>query len=371
MKVKSVLLTGVLLAAAFFTAKTAAQTVTLPRAASPAGKVSQTIGISKITIKYSRPAVNGREIWGALVHNGFQNLGFGPAKASPWRAGANENTTITFSHGATVEGKPIDAGTYGLFLAVGENQDATLILSKDNMSWGSYFYNESNDVLRVDINTEEISMTERLTFDFINIDDKSAMVVLDWEKRRFPFKVEFDVPEIVYASLNEELKGSKGFTDQSWNSAASYLLKNNLYLDEALAWSENAISAPFFGQENFNNLQLKSQILSAKGKSDEAETVMQEALVHPTANANNYYDYGRYLIGNGQGMKALEVFQKLNKKWPDHWLASHGMARGYSAIGDFKKALKHERIALEKAPDTNKQFLMGYIEQLEAGKDFN
>ena len=182
-------LTLILLLGAFTFVELMAQTVTLPMAASPAAKVSQTIGISKITIKYSRPAVDGREIWGALVHNDFQNLGFGTAKASPWRAGANENTTISFSHDATIDGKSVKAGTYGLFLAVGESQDATLILSKDNASWGSYFYDESSDALRVKINTEETSMTERLTYHFINIDDKSATVALDWEKRRFPFKV--------------------------------------------------------------------------------------------------------------------------------------------------------------------------------------
>lgn len=365
------LFTLFVLLSTFLAADALAQAVTLPRDASPAAKVSQTIGISKITIKYSRPSVKGREIWGALVHNGFKNLGFGTAKESPWRAGANENTTITFSHDATIEGNPIMAGTYGLFLAVGENQDATLILSKDNSSWGSYFYNESNDALRVDISTEEIPMTERLTYDFVNIDNKSVTVALDWEKRRFPFKVAFDVPEIVYANLQNELKGSKGFTDQSWNAAANYLLQNKIHLDEALAWSESAISAPFIGQENFNNLQLKAQILSSQGKGDEAESVMETALAHATANADSYYNYGRYLISNGQGQKALTIFEKLNKKWPDHWLAPHGLARGYSATGDFKKALKYEKVALEKAPESSKQFLEGYVEQLEAGEDFN
>ncbi|MDN5211000.1 DUF2911 domain-containing protein [Fulvivirgaceae bacterium BMA12] len=359
------------LSAIFLFTEVAAQTVTLPRAASPAAKVSQTIGISKITIKYSRPSVNEREIWGKLVHTGFKNLGFGTAKESPWRAGANENTTITFSHDATIEGKPIAAGTYGLFLAVGENQDATLILSKDHKAWGSYFYDPSNDALRADIKTEEIPMTERLTYDFIDIDDHTATVILDWEKRRFPFKVAFEVPEIVYASLQDELKGSTGFTDLAWNAAANYLLQHKIHLDDALVWSESAISAPFIGQENFNNLQLKSQILAAQGKTAEAEKVMTKALAHPTANANNYYNYGRVLIGTEQDQKALEVFQKLNKKWPDHWLAPHGLARGYAALGDFKKALKFERVALQKAPDGSKQFLEDYVKKLEAGEDFN
>ena len=100
------------------------QGVTTPRAPSPAASVSQTIGISKITIDYSRPAVKDREVYGSnLVHYGYKNLGFGTSEAAPWRAGANENTTITFSDEATVEGQTIPAGTYGLFMAL--NQDGT------------------------------------------------------------------------------------------------------------------------------------------------------------------------------------------------------------------------------------------------------
>lgn len=348
-----------------------AQNVTLPRTASPAAEVNQTIGISKVTINYSRPSVNGREIWGKLVHNGFKNLGFGTAKASPWRAGANENTTITFSNDANIEGKSIAAGTYGLFMAVGENDDATVVFSKDNASWGSYFYDESNDALRVAIKTEAVPMTERLTYDFENIDATSATIILDWEKRRFPVKVNFDVPEIVYSNLKTELKSSPGFSHQSWNAAANYLVQNNVHLDDALAWSESAISAPFIGQENFVNLQLKSRVLATQGKTAEAEAVMAKALSHPTASANDYYSYGRYLIGADSDKKALEVFQKLNEKWPENWLAPHGLARGYAALGDYKKALKYEQTALQKAPENSKPTLEGYVQKLQAGEDFN
>ena len=118
-----------------------AQNISTPRAPSPLAKVSQTVGLSKVTIKYSRPAVIGREVWGTqLAHYGYINLGFGPATAAPWRAGANENTIITFTDNAKVEGKTIPAGTYGFFIGIHENGTADIIFSKNSTSWGSYSY---------------------------------------------------------------------------------------------------------------------------------------------------------------------------------------------------------------------------------------
>ena len=138
------------------------QGVTTPRAPSPAAEVSQTIGISKVTINYSRPAVNERAVYGTgLVHYGYQNLGFGTSDAAPWRAGANENTTITFSHDAQVEGQPIPSGTYGLFMALHEDGKADVIFSKNTSSWGSYFYDPAEDQLKVSITTEEITLSRR------------------------------------------------------------------------------------------------------------------------------------------------------------------------------------------------------------------
>ncbi len=369
---KSILLKTLLFGIALVTVKiSTAQNVTLPRNPSPAAEVSQTIGISKVTVNYSRPTVNGREIWGKLVHNGFQNLGFGTSKAAPWRAGANENTLITLSHDATIEGKKLQAGTYGFFIAVGEKNEATIIFSKETNAWGSYFYDESQDALRANIKTSEIAMTERLTFGFEDVVANGATLVLDWEKRRFPIKLAFDVPEIVYNNLKAELKSSVGFSDASWNAAASYLVQNNIHLDEALTWSESAISAPFIGVENFRNLQLKAQILAKHGENVKADEVMAKALSHPTASVNDYYNYGRFLIGADKDKEAMTIFQKLNKKWPKNWLAPHGLARGYAALGDYKKALKFEKLALAQAPVNSKPTLEGYVKTLQAGKDFN
>src|SRR6267154_5414038 len=92
--------------------------VTTPRTPSPAGKVSQTIGISTVQVTYSRPSVKGREVWGKLVPYGWNKQAFGAGNEAPWRAGANENTVIEFSHPAKVEGQLVPAGKYGLFFVI-------------------------------------------------------------------------------------------------------------------------------------------------------------------------------------------------------------------------------------------------------------
>ena len=345
-----------------------AQTITTPRGASPSAETSQTIGISKVTINYSRPSVRERDIWGTnLAHYGYNNLGFGTATAAPWRAGANENTTITFSHNATVEGKEIPAGTYGLFVGIHEDGKADIIFSKNSESWGSFFYSQDEDQLRVSVSSQEVSHTERLTYDFVDIDNSSSIAVLDWEKKRFPFKIEFAVNEIVMTNAENELRSTAGFGWQGPASAAQYSLQNNIELEKGLAWAEQSIAA----QQNFNNLSVKSQIQAALGNAEDAKATMELALNDPGAGAPQYYTYGRQLIGQDKNEDAMAIFQQLNKKWPDHWLAPHGLARGYSRAGDFKKALKYEQIALEKCPPGSKGFLTGFVAQLEKGEDFN
>ncbi|MTI21890.1 DUF2911 domain-containing protein [Fulvivirga sp. RKSG066] len=354
-----------------------AQGVTLPRASAQA-TVKQTVGISEITVNYSRPNVispqgqdRSGDIWGNVVPYGYNNLGFGTATEAPWRAGANENTTISLSHDAQIGGKELSAGTYGLHIAVMEDGNATVIFNKKTSAWGSYFYDKADDALRVEVETVEIPQTNLLTYNFIAVSNNEATLALDWEKKRIPVTIAFDTPEIVYQNLQAELESSPGFNLTSWTAAANYLVSNNVHLEEALTYANNAVEGQFYSQKNFQTLQTKASVLSAMGKTDEAQSVMEEALKDPSATINNYYNYGRLLIGQDQDAEALEIFKKANKRWPDHWLAPHGLARGYSANGDITKALKYEKTAYEKAPENSKQFLAAYLQTLEEGKDFN
>lgn len=333
-------------------------------------KVSQVVGISNITIKYSRPSVKDREIWGKLVPYGMNNLGFGTAKESPWRAGANENTTIEFSDDAKVEGQAIEAGKYGFHIIVNEDDSATLIFSKNNSSWGSYFYDPAEDALRVNIDTKETAHTEFLTYSFIDVDANSTVAALSWEKKQFPFKIEFAVPELVLASFREQFRGQSGFTRQNWEQAANYSLNNGGDLNEALAWVDDAIAGQFFSQKTFNNLQIKSKILKKLNKNEEAEAAMDEALEYATIF--QVHQYGRTLIANGNKDKALGVFKMNAKKNKDIWPVHYGLARGYSALGDYKKALSHLKKALKNAPnEASKARVQDNITKLENNQDIN
>src|SRR5215217_4290486 len=219
-----------------------AQPITTPRTPSPAASVSQTIGISVVTVNYSRPSVKGREVWGILVPYGWNVQNFGNGNSAPWRTGANENTTIRFSHDAKVEGKPVPAGEYGLFFVVNTDNTGEVILSKDHKSWGSFFYDPKQDQLRAKIQLRDNTFTEMLTCDFINSTKNSSELVLNWEKKQFPVRIEFAVDEIVMATAAEELKNTVGFTAQGFISAANYALQNKTNLDQGLKWIDQAIT---------------------------------------------------------------------------------------------------------------------------------
>jgi Protein of unknown function (DUF2911) len=332
--------------------------------------VSQTIGISKIYINYSRPSVKGREIWGKLVPYGMNNLGFGTAKESPWRAGANENTFIKFSNDVTVEGQPLKAGKYGLHMIIKEDGGATVIFSKNSTSWGSFFYNPSEDALRVDVQTTTIPHTEQLTFDFINVDATSATAVLNWEKKQIPFKVEVNVTDVVLADIRRKLQNQPGFNRQTWEQAAGYTLNNGGDLEEALGWINNAIAGQFYSQQTFANTQIKAGILNKLGKQQEGLDAMDAFL--PQASILEAHQYGRTLISFGLKDKALEVFKMNAKKNKDTWPVHYGLARGYSALGDYKSALSHLKKALNNAPNAaSKGRVQANIDKLAKGEDIN
>lgn len=332
--------------------------------------VSQRVGITDITITYSRPAVKGREVWGQLVPYGMNNLGFGTAKESPWRAGANENTTIDFTDDVSIQGKDLAAGTYGLHMILHENGKVDVIFSNNSTAWGSYFYDPSDDALRVSVDSESGPHTEFLTYEFSEFDKNSTTAVLRWGKKRIPFKIDVDVTEIVLAQIRKDLQGEKGFTDVNWNQAANWSMNNGGDLEEALSWSEAAISDPYVGNKNYNNMQTKARIMEEMDRSDEAHEVMQEAMEMGTVL--QIHNYGRQLIAKGEKEKALDVFKQNAKMHKDTWPVNYGLARGYSAMGDYKKALQYLEKAYELAPaQVNKDRVMANMEKLKKGEDIN
>lgn len=153
--------------------------------------VTQRLGTdTDITIDYSRPGVKGRNIWGELVPYGM-NPGnkYSKGKPYPWRAGANENTTIESNNDLLIDGKKLTAGKYGIHMIPSE-KDWTVIFNKRNADWGSYSYDENEDALRITVTPQKAPHQEWLLFGFENLEGTSATCFLHWEKIKIPFKVE-------------------------------------------------------------------------------------------------------------------------------------------------------------------------------------
>ncbi|MBV8255531.1 MAG: DUF2911 domain-containing protein [Chitinophaga sp.] len=349
-----------------------AQFTTLPSGDNKRASVSEGIGITQVTINYSRPGVRNRDghIWGEVVHKGFANLGFGPSKAAPWRAGANENTTITFSTDVMVNGQPLAAGTYGFFVAYDPNE-STLIFSKNSSSWGSFYYDPNEDALRIKAKPVATDKSvEWLKYEFIDETPTSATVALEWEKQMIPFKVDVDVVKTQIASFRKELRGTSGFAWQSWDAAASFCAQHNTNLQEALLWADSATSVTTGGTQSFQAWSTKAAVLDSLGRKEEAMAVMKKAL--PFGNVNELYFYARNLAHLKHGKEAFEIFKMDYDKHPDEFLTNAGMARGYSALGDYKKALTYALKARAQAPDLpNKDRLEKFVKTLQEGKDIN
>jgi len=309
--------------------------------------VTQTIGISTVSVNYSRPSVKGREIWGKLVPYGWNVQGFGAGNSAPWRAGANENTTIKFSHDATVEGKPVPAGTYGLFFVINEDNTGEVILSKDHQSWGSFWYDPNNDLFRTKIQLREIPMTEMLTYDFINNTKTSSELVLNWEKKQFPVKIEFDVDKIVMANAVEELKNTTGFSWQGYASAANYAAQNKINYDQALKWADQAVTM----NNSFATLNIKSNVLRGMGKTEEADKVVNDAIAISTEGELNQYGY--QLMNNGQVDKAIEMFTLNTKRFPKSANCFDSLGEAYVTKGDSKNAITNFKKSLSMNPPAN------------------
>jgi len=327
--------------------KAISQPITTPRTPSPAASVTQTIGISTVTVNYSRPSVKGREIWGKLVPYGWNVQGFGAGNSAPWRAGANENTTIRFSHDATVEGKAVPAGTYGLFFVINEDNSGELVLSKDHQSWGSFWYDPNHDLFRTKIQLRETQFTEMLTYDFINSTRTSSELVLNWEKKQFPVKIEFDVDKIVMANAVEELKNTTGFGWQGYASAANYAVQSKTNYDQALKWADQAVTM----NKSFATLNTKSNVMRAMGKTEEADKMVNDAIGIATENELNQYGY--QLMNNGKIDKAIEILTLNTKRFPKSANCFDSLGEAYVNKGDSKNAIANFKKSLSMNPQPN------------------
>ncbi|MGB6650359.1 MAG: DUF2911 domain-containing protein [Bacteroidota bacterium] len=318
---------------------------------SPGARVVQSIGVAEVVIDYHRPAVRGRRIWGSLVPYG-----------EVWRAGANENTTISFSHPVKIEGQNLSAGTYGLHVIPRENE-WTVIFSTNSRSWGSFFYREDEDALRVTVTPQEAAFAENLLYEFEDLTDSTATFSLLWEKLRVPVQVSMNMHQIVLQNIRERyLRGLAGFGWQGYNQAAQYCLTHNLNLEEALTWADRSIAI----NENASNLWTKADLLQKAGNVAESQTLRERALGIATEVELNAIGY-QYLL-SGRVDEAIEAFEANVRMFPDSWNVYDSLAEGLARRGDTQGAVRNFGRALELVQnETQKERIRRTINRLNEG----
>ena len=331
-----------------FTINSNAQQLLTTPDISQAASVSQTIGLTKITIDYHRPGVKGRVIWGKLVP--YNEV---------WRAGANENTTISFSDQVKINGQDLPAGTYGLHMIPTEN-DWTIIFSKNIWSWGSFFYNQKEDALRIKVKPVTNEFREWLDYSFDDPSDTSAEVALLWEKMKIPFKVSVNVDKVVLNHFQMQLENLPGFNWRAFSQAAAYFLNKNDYLDQASKWIDRSIGM----NKNGTNLWIKASILEKQGMNADAEKIKKDALSIATEQEINAFGY-QYLFAKELD-KAIDMFKMNVEKYPDSWNVYDSLGEAYNEKGEKGRSIKNYKKAYEMVTDDqNKQRIKNILDQLE------
>jgi hypothetical protein len=234
---------------------------------SPKASIMQTVGLTDVTITYSRPSVQKREIWGKLVP--YDKV---------WRTGANEATIFTVSGDVTINGAPLPKGTYSLHTIPGKDE-WTLIFNKTADQWGSFSYDAAQDALRVKVKPEHAGFTEWMTFEIpeVTLKNFSAKVLLRWENLAVPFTIGTDTAAKVMEKAKAAV-GAAAATDwQTPNRAAGVALIVNDTAD-AMKWVDQSLKV----NENINNLYLKARIQAADGHKAEATKTARAAIAKAT-----------------------------------------------------------------------------------------
>ncbi len=310
--------------------------------------IKQKIGYTDISISYHSPGARDREIWGGLVRYG-----------QVWRAGANENTVFTITHDAEIEGQQLKAGTYGLHLLPQKDQ-WTFIFSQNHTSWGSYFYEDAEDIIRVTVPVEEApEFREWMSYEFHNRDRGEASVILTWADKRAGFNIKVDIDAIALENIRLQLRSDAYWEWFSWCQAAAYCAEYEINTDEALEWIDRSIAM----RENFSNWDVKADLLNQKGDEAGAKKAIERAIEVGTPI---YVErYARRFLGKKEYQQAVAIFDKALEKDPTYWRALMNKGRALEALNKKADALKSYEKAMGTAPDGTKKTLKTRIEALK------
>lgn len=231
-----------------------AQQIQMPQA-SPAAKISQKIGLSDVTVEYSRPSMKDRKIFGELVPYG-----------EVWRTGANAATIITFSTDVTIENNDVAAGTYALY-AIPNKDQWTIILSENTKLWGAVGYNKEDDLLRFNVKPGKTGQKyETMEINFVNMTDTGADLAIKWENTRVRFHIDTEVDSVVMDQIRELVIENDPENPGLYYQAANYYFTNNKDMDQAYEWINKSVSE----DPKYWTMHLKAKIELALNKKTEA-----------------------------------------------------------------------------------------------------
>ena len=255
--------------------------------------VTQTVGVTDITISYSRPGVKGRTIFGEAPKDAYakgeatlddqykrpEGMAIVPF-GHVWRSGANEATQFVVTDDVTINGQKLAAGKYSLHTVPGKDE-WTVVFNGEANQWGSFNYDPAKDTLRVKAKPEWLKDNQEwLEYSFDPVTDNSAVVNIRWEKVRVPFTVEVDVPKVALIRARDAVKAAKADDWRTPLNAAQYAKQNKADAD-ASAWLAKSLAAAdesIKAKETFGNLAGKTNILFLMGRKDEAFATADKAI---------------------------------------------------------------------------------------------
>ena len=264
--------------------------VDVPRPSQKAS-VMQRVGVTDITITYSRPAVKGRKIWGDPLPEQADVKGEAtlddqtkrPANAPivpwghMWRTGANEATQFVVTDDVSINGQKLAAGSYSLH-TIPNKDEWTIVFNGTANQWGSFNYDPAKDTLRVNAKPQSMNDSQEwLSYSFDPVTDDSAQVNIRWEKISVPFTVKVaDVAATTMAKLTKTVGNAKPDDWRTPLQAGNYLINNQNPADDAqgMAWLDQSIKV----KETFQNLASKANALYKAGKKEEAVALGEQAL---------------------------------------------------------------------------------------------
>jgi len=230
------------------------QQIQMPQA-SPSAQISQKVGLTDVTVDYSRPSTKGRKIFGELVPFG-----------EVWRTGANAATLVTFSTDVSIERNPLSKGTYALYSIPGKDE-WTIIISKNTKLWGAVGYDQEEDIFRFRVKPGKTGQKyETMEISFVDMTDTGASLSIKWENTRVKFRIETEVDEIVMAEIKEMVIDKEPENPGLYYQAANYYFTTGKDLNTALEWITKSVES----DPKYWTMHLKAKIELGLGLKKEA-----------------------------------------------------------------------------------------------------